>query len=98
MWVDRALQITHISRSSRSLSVDPVSQVDATFSTQDGYEAADNMAGFNAFTRQILATGVLDSLIQMQSDMSAMDDDNVTVSANVATDAYRHALDGLSAL
>ncbi len=60
---------------SKSLSADPVEPIDAVFSSlSDRYDSPDHLAGFQAVTRQLLANDVLESLIQMQSDMLNFDD------------------------
>jgi hypothetical protein len=96
-WLERAMHVRRVARLSRSLAVEPVVAADTGFSMQGG-ETSDHLRGSHFFTRHILASSALESLIQIQNDISSLDENAVTLSARAATDAYRHALNGLTAL
>jgi hypothetical protein len=62
-------------RSTPSLSSDPVEPIDAVFSTlSENYETPDHLAGFQNVTQQLLASNVLENLLQIQNQISAMDE------------------------
>jgi len=94
-WLSRTLPASRLAGTSKSLSADPVEPIDAVFTTvTENYESQDHLAGFQSVTRQVLASDVLDSLIQLQSEMATFDDmlqvEPESLSAKAAH-AYRRA-------
>jgi len=73
--LSRTTSAGQLTRATKSLSADPVEPIDAVFTTiSENYESQDHLDGFQSVTRQLLANEVLDSLIQMQSEMSLFGD------------------------
>ena len=95
-WFNRTMSASRVGSTSKSLSTDPIQQIDSAFATLgDHYQSPDRLAGFQSVTRQFLANDVLDTLIQLQSEIMSFDqlmDEREKRNAR-AVEAYRRAFD-----
>jgi hypothetical protein len=63
-----------LTRTTKSLSDNPVEPIDAVFSTiPESYESPTHLTGFQSITQHLLASDVLDNLLQMQNEISSFD-------------------------
>jgi hypothetical protein len=95
-------KLSRISRTTKSLSTEPVDAVDSLFTgVGENYQSPDHLGGYRSITQQLLADDVLDSLIKLQSEIASFDDhvDELSASADRvqenknarATQAYSRA-------
>lgn len=88
-----------IKRTTPSLTADPVEPVDAVFTElQNSYSGDEHEAHRQSVTQQLLSSHVLDNLLQLQNEISAIDDqhhDNAGENAK-AVRAYQRAQDSFT--
>jgi len=96
-WLNRLSAVNGLVRKSPAQPTKPVEPIDAVFTTvSENAVPADSHHGFEPVIRQFLAQNVLDKLIQLQSEISALDNGGFENSTSHATDVYRHVYEDLS--
>lgn len=90
-----AFSAKRVVRTTPSLSADPVEPIDAVFSTlAEGSDTTDQLTGFHSVTQQLLASNVLENLLQIQNEISDFQDSSYPEIENAsakAARAYQHA-------
>lgn len=81
-----AFSTGRVSRSSKSLTDAPIEPIDAIFSTLSNGDnsAPDQLTGYQSITQHLLARNVLDNLLQVQNEISAIGEEHKYDAENTA--------------